>query len=180
MAEALFLGLGSNLTDSCHRTPVDVCRWAVMRLAAIPGLNLQAISPWYRTAPVPASDQPDYINGVVAAAGSVDPVLLLHALHRIEAEAGRVRGAPNAARVLDLDLLAAGDLVRSGPGLVLPHPRMHERAFVLEPLCDVAPDWRHPVLGETAVALRDRLTGQRTERIPEDTQDLLLRSSALT
>jgi 2-amino-4-hydroxy-6-hydroxymethyldihydropteridine diphosphokinase len=132
---------------------MQTCTWAVRRLEEVPGLRLEAASRWYRTAPVPASSQPDYVNGVVRMSGRVEPEALLGVLHEIEAEAGRVRGEPNAARVLDLDLLAVDGMVRAGPGLILPHPRLAERAFVLCPLCDVAPEWRHPVLGRSALEL---------------------------
>lgn len=150
MAETLLLGLGANLPDAHGRPALDTCRWAVERVAGLRGLRLRAVSRWYRTAPVPPSGQPDFVNGVALLSGDVEPEALLEALHGIEAEAGRVRGAANAARVLDLDLLAVDEVVRRGPGLILPHPRLAERAFVLCPLCDVAPDWRHPVLGRTA------------------------------
>ncbi len=157
MQRTFLIGLGSNLPDAYGRAPLDTCRWAAGRVGGIAGLAPDAVSRWYRTAPVPASDQPDYVNGVVRLRGDAAPEEVLAALHAIEAEAGRVRGAANAARVLDLDLLAADGLVRSGPELVLPHPRMAVRGFVLYPLCDVAPEWRHPVLGRTARELRDRL-----------------------
>jgi 2-amino-4-hydroxy-6-hydroxymethyldihydropteridine diphosphokinase len=155
MAKMLLVAVGSNLRDVYGREPVATCKWAVEKLADIPGLHLQRVSRWYRTAPVPASDQPDYVNGVARLSGEVAPEALLERLHAIEAQAGRVRSSPNAARVLDLDLLAVDGVVRHGPGLVLPHPRLAERAFVLWPLCDVAPGWRHPVLDRTATELRD-------------------------
>jgi len=127
---------------------VRTCEAALEALAAA-GVGVRARSPWYRTAPVPASGQPDFINGVVEAATGLDPAALLSLLHRIEADFGRVRGRPNAARTLDLDLLAYGAAVRDGPDApILPHPRLHERGFVLFPLRDVAPGWRHPKLGK--------------------------------
>lgn len=155
MSKSLLIALGSNLSDAAGRPPLENCRWALERLAEVPGLRLERSSRWYGTSPVPASDQPDYVNGAARFSGEVEPWALLATLHALEAEAGRVRAAPNAARVLDLDLLAVDDLVLPGPGLVLPHPRLSERAFVLYPLCDVAPGWRHPLLGRTASELRD-------------------------
>lgn len=165
MAELLLVALGANLADTNGRSPLETCRWAAGRVAALDRLRLHAVSRWYRSAPVPPGPQPDYINGVIRLTGAVQPEALLAGLHAIEAEAGRVRGEPNAARVLDLDLLAVDGLVRAGPGLILPHPRLAERAFVLHPLCDVAPAWRHPVLGRTATQLRDALADQRVEPV---------------
>ncbi len=165
MTDPLLVALGSNLPGADGRSSLEMCHWAIRRLASHPSLTLQATSAWYRTAPVPASSQPDYINGVVRLSGSIDPEVLLELLHVIESEAGRIRTVPNAARVLDLDLLAAGSQIIDGPGLVLPHPRLTERAFVLYPLCDVAPSWRHPQLGRTALELRDALPQQRIERL---------------
>ena len=153
VAETILVALGANLPDAAGRRPLDICRDAAAALGRLPGLRLLGVSRWYRTAPVPASDQPDFVNGVARLAGAADPHALLAHLFRAEAEAGRLRGARNAARVLDLDLLAVDQLVLDTPDLILPHPRMAERAFVLVPLCDVAPGWRHPVLGRTARGL---------------------------
>jgi 2-amino-4-hydroxy-6-hydroxymethyldihydropteridine diphosphokinase len=105
------------------------------------------VSRWYSSAPVPASDQPRFINGVVRFEAAIDPAGLLAMLQAMEAAAGRVRGVPDAARTLDLDIIDMGGLVRDAPDPVLPHPRAHVRAFVLWPLRDVAPDWVHPRTG---------------------------------
>ena len=124
-----------------------------------PGLTLVAQSRWFRSAPVPASDQPDYVNGVVRMEGAMRPHAILERLHAIEAEGGRLRGAPNAARTLDLDLLAVGEQVIADAVLTLPHPRLAIRGFVLAPLCDVTPEWWHPTLHRTAADLL-RTVGQ--------------------
>src|SRR4051812_29133250 len=151
MAQMLLVAIGANLPGACGRPALATCQWAVGHLGALAGLRLERVSRWYRTRPVPASDQPDYINGVARLSGAAGPEAVLGRLHEIEARAGRVRGEANAARVLDLDLLAMDDVVCGQEGgLVLPHPRLAGRAFVLCPLCDVAPEWRHPVLGRTA------------------------------
>jgi 2-amino-4-hydroxy-6-hydroxymethyldihydropteridine diphosphokinase len=114
---------------------------------------------------VPISDQPWYVNAVVEAATALAPEALLALLHEVEREFGRVRREVNAARILDLDLLAYGDLVRDGPGPpVLPHPRLAERAFVLLPLADLRPDWRHPATGESIRALIARLPADQVTR----------------
>lgn len=143
----ILVALGANLPAADGAAPLDACRAAAAALDGLLGLRLRAVSRWYESAPVPPSDQPPYVNGVARLDGEADPAALLAALHAIEARAGRRRGAPNAARTLDLDLVAMGDLVRAAPDPVLPHPRAHLRAFVLAPLRDVAPGWRHPVLG---------------------------------
>ena len=164
----ILLGLGSNLSSLKFGTPVEILTQALaeMRLA---GVEVAACSPWYRSAPVPTSDQPWFINGVARVETALAPSALLALLHRIEARLGRRRGVRWAARIIDLDLLAYGDLVMPGDSereLVLPHPRASERAFVVLPLNDVAPDWRHPVSGKNAAELWAELDqGQQIERL---------------
>jgi 2-amino-4-hydroxy-6-hydroxymethyldihydropteridine diphosphokinase len=147
MLSPVFVAIGANLPGPDGEPALVTCERAVAALRALPGMRLVAVSRWYRTAPVPVSDQPDYINGVAWLEGAMPPAALLAALHLIEAGQGRVRGARNAARTLDLDIVAMGDLQRAAPDPVLPHPRMAERAFVLRPLADIALGWRHPVSG---------------------------------
>ena len=142
----ILVAIGANLPFG-RRSPLETCRWAAGELDRLPGLRLRGLSRWYRTVPLPPSDQPDYINGVAHLAGEISPEELLAGLREIETRAGRVRGEPNAARTLDLDIIAMGRLVRDAPDPVVPHPRAHVRGFVLWPLRDVAPDWRHPRLG---------------------------------
>ncbi|HLY89430.1 MAG TPA: 2-amino-4-hydroxy-6-hydroxymethyldihydropteridine diphosphokinase [Acetobacteraceae bacterium] len=161
----ILVGIGSNLPGQDGVAPLETCRWAVRRLAALPGLRLDAVSQWYVTRPMPPSGQPPYVNAVARLAvdpdaAEPDPAVLLAALHAIEAEAGRVRGEPNAARTLDLDIVAMGGMVRTAPDPVLPHPRAHLRAFVLVPLLDVAAGWIHPVEGVEAGELLRRLPDQ--------------------
>lgn len=114
------------------------------------GVRLVRLSPWYRTAPVPASDQPWFVNAVAEVATGLPADALLAELHAVEAAFGRVRTVPNAARAIDLDLLDyRGITAPGGPGrATLPHPRLAGRAFVLRPLADLAPEWRHPVTGQ--------------------------------
>jgi 2-amino-4-hydroxy-6-hydroxymethyldihydropteridine diphosphokinase len=143
----ILVALGSNLSHPRHGAPDAVLKAAIASLAAN-GVRVVARSAFYRTAPVPASDQPDFVNAVVAVESAAEPAALLALLHRIEASFGRSRAVRNEARVLDLDLLAWNDRV-SATDPLLPHPRLHERAFVLLPLRDVAPAWRHPVSGKS-------------------------------
>ncbi len=143
----LLVAIGANLPGPDGTPPLDTCRRAVGLLAE--GTRLVGLSRWYLTEPVPPSGQPPYVNAVahLDVAPNADPADILARLMRIEEQCGRVRSVPNAARTLDLDLIAMGALVRQAPDPILPHPRAHERAFVLAPLADVAPGWVHPVLG---------------------------------
>ena len=132
-----YVALGANLGDRAA-----TIRHAVDHLRDLGAVD--AVSPLYETDPVGYLDQPPFLNAVARLRTRIAPAGLLNALHRIEAEAGRVRTFRNAPRLLDLDLLFYDDLVRDDPALTLPHPRLHERAFVLVPLSDLAPDLVHP------------------------------------
>ena len=161
----ILLGLGANLPSATHGQPEATLAAALAALAA-EGVTVDRLSPWYRSAPVPAGDQPWYVNGVAVVATLLAPAELLELLHRVERRFGRERRDRNEPRVLDLDLLDYDGLVEQGGATVLPHPRLHERAFVLLPLRDVAPHWRHPLLGRTVDELAAALPpGQRVERL---------------
>ncbi len=144
----ILVAIGANLPGPQGEPPRATCEWAVEQLGHLPGLRVAAVSQWFETAPEPPSDQPNYVNGAVRLEGTAEPEPLLAALHAIEAKAGRMRTVRNAARPLDLDLIAMDGLVRDTPP-ILPHPRAHLRAFVLMPLRDIAPEWRDPVTGRT-------------------------------
>jgi len=164
----ILIGIGANLPGPDGAAPLATARWAAARLDALPGLRLRGLSRWYLTDPVPPSGQPPYVNalallGTGPAAAPPDPADLLAWLQTIEARAGRVRGERNAARTLDLDIIAmgeAGAMVRSAPDPVLPHPRAHQRAFVLVPLLEVAPGWVHPLLRRSGRELAGALPSQ--------------------
>ena len=162
---SILIGLGANLPHPVHGPPRRTCEAALAALEKA-GVRVLARSPWYASAPVPPSDQPEFVNGVAEVATRRSPEELLSLMHRIEANFGRVRGRPNAARTLDLDLLSYGEARRPGPdGPILPHPRLHERAFVLYPLRDVAPDWRHPGFGVGIAELIAALPPRQTCRL---------------
>jgi 2-amino-4-hydroxy-6-hydroxymethyldihydropteridine diphosphokinase len=147
----ILLGLGANL-PSAVGPPVATLEAALAALERA-GVRVVACSRWYRTAPVPASDQPWFVNGVAQVETKLAPSELIALLQKIESEFGRKRGLRDAARSLDLDILDYDGLVEAGPDLILPHPRMHQRAFVLKPLAEIAPDWRHPKLDKPVSAL---------------------------
>ena len=160
IAGAIFVAIGANLPGPDGAPPIATCRAAVAALDALPGLRLRGLSRWYRTAPLPPSGQPDYVNAVAHLSGDAEPAALLAALQALEALAGRARTTANAPRCLDLDIIAMGALVRRAPDPIVPHPRAHERRFVLLPLAEVAPGWTHPVLQQTVEALIALLPGQ--------------------
>lgn len=141
------IALGSNLGDS-HAILED----AVKIIAHTPGITLQARSHWYQTAPV-GPPQPDYLNGCVVLKVQMTPQDLLETLLQIEAQFGRTRRERWGPRTLDLDLLLFNDLIFDAPNLQIPHPRMRERAFVLVPLAEIAPDWIEPVSGKAIAQL---------------------------
>ncbi|MFP3943115.1 MAG: 2-amino-4-hydroxy-6-hydroxymethyldihydropteridine diphosphokinase [Alphaproteobacteria bacterium] len=170
----IVISLGANLGHA-EGTARDTLEAALAALNG-GGVRVAARSRWYRSAPVPPSGQPDYINGAALAETQLGPLRLLELMHRIEADFGRLRGERWAARTLDLDLADYHGFTtfngwrggRPGPvrteELCLPHPRAHERAFVLRPLMEIAPHWRHPVFGLKAEALLCRYAaGQRCE-----------------
>lgn len=161
----ILVAIGANLPGPDGAPPLDTCRRAAAALGRLPGYDLQALSKWYETAPIPPSGQPPYVNGVARLTGPVEPANLLALLQSIERREGRVRGIVNAPRTLDLDIVAIGELIRTAPDPVLPHPRAHLRAFVLVPLADVAPDWVHPVLGQPVRALIEALPPQQIRPI---------------
>jgi 2-amino-4-hydroxy-6-hydroxymethyldihydropteridine diphosphokinase len=147
----ILIGLGANLSSSAG-PPRATLEAALAKLEQA-GVKISRRSRWYKTAPVPISDQPPFVNGVVAVETRLGPSDLLALLQKIEAQFGRQRGVRDAARTLDLDILDYDGRIEDGPGLTLPHPRMASRAFVLKPLAEIAPEWRHPTLGETVTAL---------------------------
>lgn len=178
------IALGANL-PTAEKSPSETLDSSLVHMAR-EGLPVLRRSRWYRTPAWPSGSGPDYVNGVAVVRSDRTPEDVLAALHVIEAALGRRRDVRWGARVCDLDLIASGSEVRPDagtvrewiartgeaqlelpPGLILPHPRMHGRAFVLVPLLEVAPDWTHPVLGRNVRQLVDGLPqGDRAAVIP--------------
>lgn len=157
----ILIGIGASLPTPDGHLPRETCRAAAAALDGLPGLRLQALSRWWESAPIPPMPgAPWFVNGVARLAGPAEPAALLAALHAIEAAHHRVRPYPNAPRTLDLDLLDCHGQRHATAALSLPHPRLAQRGFVLHPLAEVAPCWRHPVTGESVAALLARLPPQ--------------------
>lgn len=148
----VYLGLGSNVGDKAAHL-----REAARRLEGIGAI--EALSSLYRTEPVGFADQDWFLNAAACLRTRLSPRELLEAVLAMEREMGRIRTVRNGPRTIDIDLLLYGAAVVDEPGLSLPHPRLHERLFVLAPLAEIAPDLRHPALAETMAALRDARSG---------------------
>ena len=154
-----YVALGANLED-----PVVQVRAGLAALATLPHTQFLVQSSLYRTAPVGYADQPDFINAVAAVDTALSPRELLDALLAIELNHGRVRQFANAPRTLDLDVLLYDDVKVNESGLTIPHPRMHERAFVLAPLVEISPEVHIPGRG-AAKPLMDSTKNQKIERL---------------
>ena len=154
-----YVGIGSNLED-----PRQQVLRAFDELARLPETTLTGRSSLYRTAPVGHAAQPDFINAVAALDTRLSAQALLAGLQGVEARHGRQRSFPNAPRTLDLDLLLYGDARIDEPGISVPHPRMHVRAFVLAPLVELSPELEIPGFGPASEGLA-RCAGQNVERI---------------
>ena len=157
----ILIALGANLPGPAGE-PARALDHALGKLDS-KGVKIRRVSSFYETPAWPDPADPAFVNAVAAVETTLQPVELLTLLHGVETEMGRLRSAPNAPRTLDLDLLDYDGRVMD-EGLVLPHPRMAERSFVLVPLAEIAPDWRHPVSGERVGALLASLPDRDTPR----------------
>lgn len=158
--ERVYIGIGSNIGPK-----IDHCKKAISLMGGLEGCSVRLQSPFYRTEPVGVEGQDTFVNGVVCVETVLSAGTLLKQLLKIETFMGRVRLKKWDARVIDLDILLFGASIIDKPGLIVPHPLMHQRRFVLIPLSQIAPDLIHPVLcrsiGELAGALSD--SGQAVE-----------------
>jgi 2-amino-4-hydroxy-6-hydroxymethyldihydropteridine diphosphokinase len=159
VSERCFIALGANLGD-----PIVTVQAAILALRELPQTEFIAASSLYRTAPVGLKHQPDFINAVVELVTVSSAPTLLEALFAIEERFGRQRSVKNAPRTLDLDLLLYGDAISTDLHLTLPHPRLHERAFVLAPLAQIAPQLIIPGRGGVAELLL-RCADQQIEKL---------------
>ena len=158
-ARVVYIGLGSNLGERAA-----LMEEALRRLDQRPGVRVLARSDLFETAPMYLTDQPAFLNAAARVRVEGGMVAFLEALMQVEAALGRQRHVANGPRTIDLDVLIAGALRLSEPALTLPHPRLHERAFVLIPLVQLAPELVHPTLGQTMRQLLDSCPGQQGVR----------------
>ena len=151
MTPDVFVALGSNLKGDFPS--VEALLDDALRRLGLYGLPVLERSSLWRSAAWPDPSEPPYLNAVARVQTVLPAANALRALHAMERDFGRVRGVANAPRTLDLDLVAYGEVVSAPPEPAIPHPRAHERLFVMGPLAEIAPDWRHPVLGPAAAEL---------------------------
>ncbi len=151
--DTVIVALGSNLGGE-YGSSAAALKTALLGFPEN-GLIVKAKSALWRSQAWPDPTQPNYLNAVAVVETGLDPAQLMAVLHAMEARAGRQRISTNDSRVLDLDLIAFGRQVTAGPGLILPHPRAADRRFVMGPLAEIAPGWRHPVSGATAQTLAE-------------------------
>ena len=149
--EAIVLALGANLAGDY--SSLEALLEAALSAFPRAGLRVTRRSNWWRSAAWPDPTEPAYLNGVVLVETTLGPREVLEAALAIEQAFGRSRSTPNAPRTLDIDLIAYGRQVIAEPGLTLPHPRAHDRCFVMGPRAEIAPEWVHPALGGTAAEL---------------------------
>jgi 2-amino-4-hydroxy-6-hydroxymethyldihydropteridine diphosphokinase len=160
--QAILIALGANLPSRAGspRQTLEAALWELGR----GGVHILRRSSFYRSQAWPDPEDPEFINAVAEVESALDPAALMHLLHETETSFGRTRSARNRPRTLDLDLLDYRGLTQTGPP-ILPHPRMSTRAFVLVPLLEIAPEWRHPQTGDTAAALIARLAPSDRESV---------------
>ncbi len=176
------IALGSNLPTGEYDL-TSILNAALAKLDQMQGINVGSVSAWYRTPAWPEGSGPDFVNGAALIHSSLSPAAILQELHGVEKSLGRERNVRWGARTCDIDLIGADDLVlpdagtvsdwiQHGPDplrlpkeLLLPHPRMHERAFVLVPLQDIAPEWVHPVLGNSVKQLVGALAAHEIDAV---------------
>ena len=160
----IIIGIGANLKSDLHNSIIEACETS-LQLIKESNIDVICQSSWYETEPIPISSQTNFINGVISVKTQLRNLELLQVLLSIEKKMGRRRGKKNAARIIDLDLIAYHNDIIESKILSLPHPRLFQRAFVVKPIFEIAPNWRHPVLGVSIGALLPPLADQKIKQL---------------
>jgi 2-amino-4-hydroxy-6-hydroxymethyldihydropteridine diphosphokinase len=155
-----YISIGSNLGDK-----LDNCRNGFAALGETDGIIVEDLSKYYQTEPMGYTDQPWFVNAAARILTSLAPLDLLKALKSLESEFGRINNVRFGPRTLDFDIIFYNDMVIEIPDLIIPHPRMYEREFVLRPICDLAPDLIHPVLKKSSRQLLADLAAENQKCI---------------
>ena len=159
----ILVAIGSNLNSKSFGSPEQNCNAAIDMLRKY--FEVTQSSSFYKTEPIPKSEQPWFVNCIVNIKSKISPSRILDTLLEIELQFGRKRNRKNEARVIDLDLIAYNSLIVKSLKLTLPHPRMHLRKFVIQPICDINKNWIHPVLKKKASEILKELANQKISNI---------------
>ena len=158
----IIIGIGGNIYSSNGLHPVEIGQKAIISMKSM-SIMIEKQSSWYRSDPIPKSDQPKFFNCIVIAKTALNEFEVLEALHKIESKFGRVRKKINEARLIDLDLIDYSSKILKNKNIVIPHPRAHLRKFVIEPLVEVEKSWIHPISKLSGTEILKQLYTQEIE-----------------
>ena len=158
----IIIGIGGNLYSKNGLHPVEICQEAIKSLKSM-SIIVEKQSSWYRSDPIPKSDQPKFFNSVLVASTTLNELDVLNSLHDIEKKFGRIRKNINEARIIDLDLIDYSSKIHKSNDIILPHPRAHLRRFVMQPLYEIEKNWIHPILKTSVTEILNQLDQQELE-----------------
>ena len=162
----IIVGIGGNLFSKEGLHPVQICQEAIKLLKPM-SIIVEKQSSWYRSDPIPKSDQPKFFNSVLVASTTLNQLDVLNSLHVIEKKFGRIRKNINEARIIDLDLIDYSSKIHKSNDIILPHPRAHLRRFVMQPLYEIEKNWIHPILKTSVAEILEQLDQQELELLSE-------------
>ena len=162
----IIVAIGGNLYSKNGLHPVEICQEAINSLKSM-SIIVEKQSSWYRSDPIPKSDQPKFFNSVLVASTTLNELDVLNSLHVIEKKFGRIRKNINEARIIDLDLIDYSSKIQDNKDIILPHPRAHLRRFVMQPLYEIEKNWIHPILKTSVTEILNQLDQQELELFPE-------------
>ena len=162
----IIVGIGGNLFSKEGLHPVQICQEAIKLLKPM-SIIVEKQSSWYRSDPIPKSDQPKFFNSVLVASTTLNELDVLNSLHVIEKKFGRIRKNINEARIIDLDLIDYSSKIYDSKDIILPHPRAHLRRFVMQPLYEIEKYWIHPILKTSVAEILNQLDQQELELFSE-------------